>query len=164
MASQHRGTALRHLHTVLTRARSAVGGRTIAGAVPGRPWRRRFLGRLRGAGGAARADGSARLPRRLWNLHDAEDASQATFLILAKRPVDPPGRLAGELALRGRASGRRQGEGQRAPGGDRARGGEMKARTDARVGEETLAGAPRRARTGCRNGIGRRSSCATSKA
>ena len=58
----------------------------------------------------------------LRNIHDAEDAAQATFLILARNgELDPAGRFARELAFRSCASGCSQGESQGGPpAGDRA--------------------------------------------
>ena len=123
MTNENWGPALRQLHTVLNAG--ALG--TLADAT----LLERFLA---GRGDDDSAAAFAALVERhgpmvlgvcrnvLRNLHDAEDASQATFLILAKRArLDPPGRLAGELALRGRAAGRGQGEGRSGPkAGDRA--------------------------------------------
>ena len=86
MASQHRGSALRHLQTVLSAG--AVGG------IADGPLLERFVA---GRGDADSSAAFAVLVERhgpmvlrvcrdvLGNLHDAEDASQATFLILAQR-------------------------------------------------------------------------------
>ena len=85
MVSQHRGAALRHLHTVLNAG--AVGG--LADGV----LLERFLA---GRGDADSSAAFAALLERhgpmvlrvcrdvLGNAQDAEDASQATFLILAR--------------------------------------------------------------------------------
>jgi RNA polymerase sigma factor (sigma-70 family) len=59
-----------------------VRRRAVARAIPG-PSRRGGRGGVRRAGPAARADGARRLPPVLGDAHAAEDAFQATFLILA---------------------------------------------------------------------------------
>ena len=55
-------------------------------------------------------DGPARVPASVRQLtHDAEDAAQATFLVLARRGLDQQTRVSRKLAARRRASGRSQG-------------------------------------------------------
>jgi RNA polymerase sigma factor (sigma-70 family) len=85
MATEHRGAALRHLHTVLNAG--------ALGSLTDRALLERFVA---GDGDADSSAAFAALLERhgpmvmrvcrdaLGNLHDAEDASQATFLVLAR--------------------------------------------------------------------------------
>jgi len=139
MANEHWGSALRHLHTVLS-----VGA---VGALADGPLLERFLA---GCGDADSSAAFAALVERhgpmvlrvcrdiLHDLHDAEDASQATFLILAKksgsiRRVDSLASWLFGVALRVSAKARAEAARRRAI---ERRGSEMKARSGGEGGRE----------------------------
>jgi RNA polymerase sigma factor (sigma-70 family) len=139
MANEHWGPALRHLHTVLT-----VGA---IGALADGPLLERFRA---GRDDADSSAAFAALVERhgpmvlrvcrdiLHDLHDAEDASQATFLILAKkrgsiRRVDSLASWLFGVALRVSAKARAEAARRRA---SERRGSEMKARAGGEAGRE----------------------------
>ena len=63
--SEHRiGGIVAFAHRLRAGALGSLSDGRVAGAVPGRSGRRGLRGGVRGAGGAARADGPVRLPRR----------------------------------------------------------------------------------------------------
>src|SRR5271170_4995114 len=139
MANGHWGTSLRHLHTLLSAG--------AVGAVADAPLLERFLA---GRGDADSSAAFAALVERhgpmvlrvcrdiLHDLHDAEDASQATFLILAKkggsiRRVDSLSSWLFGVALRVSAKARAEAARRRAV---ERRGSEMKAWSGGEAGRE----------------------------
>ncbi len=133
MANENRAGALKHLHTVLTAG--------ALGSLPDGLLLDRFLS---GRGNADSSSAFAALVERhgamvlgvcrevLRNFHDAEDAAQATFLILARngasiRRVDSLASWLFGVALRVSAKAKANAVRRRAI---ERRGGEMKARSD----------------------------------
>jgi RNA polymerase sigma factor (sigma-70 family) len=141
MASENRSVALRHLHTVFTAG--------AIGSLPDGVLLERFLS---GRGNPDSSAAFAELVERhgpmvlgvcrdvLLNHHDAEDAAQATFLILAKnggsiRRVDSLASWLFGVALRVAARSKAAAARRRAI---ERRGGEMKARSDGGSTESLL--------------------------
>jgi RNA polymerase sigma factor (sigma-70 family) len=141
MATENRSVALRHLQTVLTAG--------AIGSLPDGALLDRFLS---GRGDADSSSAFAVLVERhgpmvmgvcrdvLRNHHDAEDAAQATFLVLAKnggsiRRVDSLASWLFGVALRVAARSKAQAARRRAI---ERRGGEMKARSEGSSPESSL--------------------------
>ena len=130
MTSIRRGAALRQIQSLYTSG-------TCSGLTDGQLLERYIAGR----GERAEAAFAALVERHgpmvlrlcrcvLHDEHDAEDAFQATFLVLAPGRVDPAARLAGELALWRRQS-RRPVRALRGPHGDGGTSGAAELRAEA---------------------------------
>ena len=132
MASTHIGAAMRHLQNLFnTGVDSGVADDQLIRALCINA--RRVS--LRDAVGAARADGPERLPGCAQESDDAQDAFQATFLILARKAGSVRAgsslgswlyRVAFNMAVQMNADGTRRREMETTGGGDRRPAGQTK--------------------------------------
>ena len=169
ITSEHRAAASRDLHTVM--GAGAIGtlsdGRLLR-AVPGGTRRRRF--------GAAFAELVQRhgpmvlgvCRDALGHDHDAEDAAQATFLVLGQRAgsIRRVESVASWLfGVARKVSARSREQSARLPAGDQERrAAEMKERAGGEMVPEMPCRSCTRSWADCPSGSARRSSCVTSRA